>query len=181
MSFKSKIVGVISALALTATLGLGAASADPPPLSSDVTATLDPVTNLCTFLLGSAEGDLGHYTWNGSGYDAPSTADSASFTGGLDATGTPGNRHCQITYTATDMTLDGLGIGIPAFTASQLMLDIGGTPTSMASPLVADLPEVPIGGVVDGTAYLTLSGPANPLAVAGEYKATITFSIVAAD
>jgi hypothetical protein len=161
-------------------MGLATVSAeDSQPISSDVTATLDETTNVCTFQLGVAEGDLGHYTWNGSGYDAP-TGETASFTGGLDATGTPGNRHCVVTYTATDMTLDGIPGNPVAFTASQLMLDIGGGPTSMGTSLVADLPEVPVGGK-SGTAYLTLSGAPDPLAVAGAYKATITFSIVAAD
>jgi hypothetical protein len=179
MKPRYKFAGVLSALALTATLGIGQVSADSE--TQIINATLGSAANVCTIDITGGSGDLGVYTWTGSAYSAPSTAVTGHIDGLIDSQGTPGDRDCDITVSATDMTLNGSGSGLPAFTKSQIEISSGGEPwQNLGSPVgPTTFFDVPVGGQ-PGSTDIRLNGAPNQNAVPGNYKATITVEVVEA-
>jgi hypothetical protein len=126
MNLKSKVFGVLSALALTATLGLGVASAD-TSVATQAEVWLGADAAVCTGGVDNTHLDLGSYKWNptSQAYEPVGTAGSGTINATLSTSGAPGDQYCTLTLTGSDMTD---GAGHTAFSLSDI--SIAGIPLS---------------------------------------------------
>lgn len=158
MNLRSKTVGIVSALALSITMGAGIASAE--------TTEVELIDNTPNCTITAATGhDFGIYKWDGTAYVYQS-GDS----GNMSVTTTDGTyakNGCVYSVQGTDIT----GTGGTAFTASQISVG------SVANLVDGTDQQIFLTHDAVNSVAVTVSGaPSTSAAPGNDYAGTITFS-----
>ena len=185
MNFRTKAFGLVSALALAATMTAGMASAQ--TVTTGVELSPDGTTpgGTCTFAVTAGSNiDFGSLTWDGDSYAGATTP--GTITGSLDHNGTPTNRPCELqvqssalsfagidAFQAADITFDATSVTGPGFAGKSFALATSNTDVFAPGTI-----QVPLGSPFTGSTSLTLNDSAvNNAAPVGVYTGTLIFTV----
>jgi len=176
MNRRSKTVGIVSALALSITMGAGIASAD--NTGTSVELANGTVTG-CTVAIESGTNlYFGIYEWNGTAYEYKA---GSSTPGDLKVTresdNAPGFTCPAAQISGTDLTLGGAVGAAAAFTVGQIQVGSGGSAIALTGAGQALPGAGPITGPQASATVdipVALTGVAAPSAPIGAYSGTIT-------